>query len=168
LRLVFGGVRIQFSRMMKAFLPLILLMAFSAGMSRATDDVTEKSDVLVPDGMFGSMRKVDSETLILPDAAAVVREQQQRTAAQESRARAAQRAEAERPTNNADPVQTTAPAAMVEPSPEAALVEESAQAAAVIEEPSTTVAEPAPANPVPEPEPPSEPEPTPAEEATEP
>jgi len=37
-----------------------------AGLASApAQDVVEKSDVLVPTGPFGSMRRVDSETLIL-------------------------------------------------------------------------------------------------------
>jgi hypothetical protein len=167
LRLVFGGSRIQFPVMIARVLPPFLFLVFCAGPAWASDDVAEQSHVMVPDGIFGSMRKVDSETYILPDASAVLRRQQQRTAAQESRERAAQRAEAER-LSNAARTQTTTPAAVVEPSPEAALVEESVQAATAVEEPSAAVAEPAPASPDPEPEPTAEPEPTPAEEATEP
>lgn len=117
--------------------------------------------MVVPDGIFGSMRKVDSETLILPDATAVMRRQQQRTAAQEARERAEQRVQAARvsaPTGGQTAGATSTPATA---DPEATLVEESVQAATAVEEPSTDVANPAPA---PEPAPTAEPEPSPAEE----
>jgi hypothetical protein len=133
--------------------PIALCLAFCTGIARAADDITEKTEVLVPDGILGSMRKVDSETLILPNASAVMRQQQQRTAARELRERAAQRAEAA-PLSAVTGTQTTAstPAAAAD-DPEATLVEESVQAVAAVEEPSTAVAEPAPATPEPEPEP---------------
>lgn len=144
--------------MKKTLLPLILGVSLCAGTARASEDIAEKSDVVVPDGIFGSMRKVDSETLILPDASAVMRQQQQRTAVQESRERAAQDAEAER-LSNAARIQAAAPAPAAETNAEAALIEESAQAATVVEEPSTAVAEPAPVTPEPEPSPGEEPAP---------
>lgn len=164
LHLVFGSFHDDFAGMKKAFLPLIFCISWCAGAVRASEDIAEKSDVVVPDGIFGTMRTVDSETLILPDASAVMRRQQQRTAAQESRERAAQRAEAER-LSNAARIQAAAPAPATETNPESALVEESAQAAASVKEPSVAVADPAPATPEPEPEPPAEPGPTPAEES---
>lgn len=147
--------------MTRCLLPAFLGLVLCLGTARASDDVAEQSHVVVPDGIFGSMRKVDSETLILPDAAAVMRRQQQRTAAQEWRERAAQRVEAARvsaPTGDQTAAATATPAPAADP--EATLVEESVQTAAVVEAPSTDVAIPAPA---PEPEPTAEPEPSPAE-----
>lgn len=149
--------------MVARFLSAVLGLVWCVGPAWASDDVAEQSRVVVPDGIFGGMRKVDSETLILPDAAAVMRRQQQRTAAQEARERAAQRAAAA-PVANASVSPTATPAV---PDPEKTLVEESVQAAAAVEEPSAAVAEPAPVTPAPNPEPTAEPEPTPAEEAAE-
>jgi hypothetical protein len=145
--------------MMERFLPMILVLTLCTGMARASDDLVEQSHVVVPDGVFGGMRKVDSQTLILPDASAVMRREQQRTAAREARDRAAQRAEAARlsPATTTQAAAST-PAAVADP--EAILVEESVQSVAAVEEPSAAVAEPAPATPEPEPEP------SPAEEST--
>jgi len=147
---------------------LLGLVFFSTAALRASDGVVEKSDVLVPDGIFGTMRKVDSETLILPEARAVIRREQRRTAIQESRARA----EAERQAAVARVAAT--PRVDAPANAETALVEESVQTVTTLEEPSMAVAEPAPIEPAPEPEPqpepevPAEPEPTPEPEATNP
>jgi hypothetical protein len=147
---------------------LLGLVFFSTAALRASDDVVEKSDVLVPDGIFGTMRKVDSKTLILPEARAVIRQEQRRTAIQESRARA----EAERQAAVARVAAT--PRVDAPANAETALVEESVQTVTTLEEPSMAVAEPAPIEPAPEPEPepepeaPAEPEPTPEPEATNP
>jgi hypothetical protein len=79
-------------------LPGLLLAAWAIPAACVAGDVVDSSDVLVPGGPFGTMRRVDSETLILPNADAVIRAQQQRTAREESRERAAAREEAAAPT----------------------------------------------------------------------
>jgi len=87
----------------------LLLVAWTAPATCAAGDVVESSDVLVPDGPFGTMRRVDSETLILPNAGAVMRAQQQRTAREESRERAAVRREVVAVPSAAIPVPATEP-----------------------------------------------------------
>ena len=153
--------------MFPRLLTATVLLSFPAFPLTASDDVVEPSHVLVPDGIFHSMRKVDSETLILPDAAAVMRQQQRRTAVQETRERAVAQSEADRLAE----VQAKAAAAEAPADPESAIVEESVETVTLVEEPSTAVAEPAPVEeptPTPEPEPSANPEPTPEAEATEP
>jgi hypothetical protein len=108
----------------------VLLVPVLLG-SATAQDVVEKTDVVVPTGPFRSPRKVDSETLILPNAGAVLRAQQRRTAAQEARDRAAARAEAARELRAARPLPAPVAAPSIPVSPEAMLVEESVQSLAL-------------------------------------
>lgn len=103
---------------------LILVVASWLPLAQASDGVVERSGVLVPDGPFGTMRKVDSETLILPDAGAVMRAQQRRTAALESRERAAAQSAVARQTQEAQQAAAAPPAPN---DPEAILVEETTE-----------------------------------------
>jgi hypothetical protein len=103
---------------------LILVVASLLPTAHASDGLVERSDVLVPDGPFGTMRKVDSETLILPDAGAVMRAQQRRTAALESRERTAAQSALAR---QAQEAQRAAAAPAAPSDPEAILAQETAE-----------------------------------------
>ena len=124
----------MFPRLMFAWLVL------AGVVSAPAQDVVEKSDVLVPTGPFGTMRRVDSQTLILPDAGAVMRAQQRRNAAMDSRERAAAQTEALRQAAAARQEASAAAAAAATPAaePETIMVEESLESfdsEVVVEEP---------------------------------
>lgn len=97
----------------------VLSVLLAAGCVHAQEDVVEKSDVLVPDGIFGTMRRVESETLVVPDPAAIMRAEERRTRAQEARERQSAEQEAPvvapQPTPDAGEAAPAAPSAAAEP-----------------------------------------------------
>lgn len=115
-----GKLKTMFPRLM------VVLLVLAGVVSAPAQDVAEGSDVLVPTGPFGTMRRVHSETLILPDAGAVLRAQQRRTVAMESRERAAAQTEVLRQAEEAKKAASAEAAASTPaPEPETVLVEES-------------------------------------------
>lgn len=114
--------------LMKRF-PLIqtvLAVLLAAGCVHAQEDVAEKSDVLVPDGIFGTMRRVESETLVVPDPSAIMRAEERRAQAQEAREQRVESAEQEAPVIATQPAPDAGESAPATPSAavEPALVEE--------------------------------------------
>ncbi len=114
----------------KPMVMFALVLSLVGGSVQAEGEVVEKSDVLVPDGIFGTMRRVDSETLILPNAGAVLRNEEQRTIAREAHEQSEARVRAVRPVA-VEPTPT--PRAAL--GPEGQLLEESVGAMGVVPPP---------------------------------